>query len=175
MNRICFVSKKEEAQRLGLNARNVREWLTPQAKFFKQQFRAFSKAYHNFFETNMHLFCWNRLLFTGYSVLITNLDLLKLCGDGNPEMLQFLNIWVRCALKLFYVYQTKSLLLYSIEQFFQLECKLYYESSCSCNFREFSQGLVRLTKMIRGIGDPLVAIYARTYICRVSVVSYTFI
>ena len=115
MNRICFVSKKEEAQRLGLNARNVREWLTPQAKFFKQQFRAFFKAYHNFFETNMHLFCWNRLLFTGYSVLITNLDLLKLCGDGNPEMLQFLNIWVSCALKFFYVYETKSLLLYSIE------------------------------------------------------------
>ncbi|CAH3037318.1 unnamed protein product [Porites lobata] len=34
---------------------------------------------------------------------------------------------------------------------------------------EFSQGLVRLTKMIRGIGDPLVAIYARTYICRVGI------
>ena len=33
---------------------------------------------------------------------------------------------------------------------------------------EFSQALVRLTKMIRGIGDPLVAVYARTYICRVS-------
>ena len=35
-------------------------------------------------------------------------------------------------------------------------------------FREFSQALVRLTKMIRGMGDPLVAVYARTYICRVS-------
>lgn len=35
-------------------------------------------------------------------------------------------------------------------------------------FREFSQALVRLTKMIRGIGDPLVAAYARCYICRVS-------
>ncbi|RMX54674.1 hypothetical protein pdam_00009345 [Pocillopora damicornis] len=35
--------------------------------------------------------------------------------------------------------------------------------------REFSQALVRLTKMIRGIGDPLVAVYARTYICRVGI------
>ena len=34
-------------------------------------------------------------------------------------------------------------------------------------FREFSQALVRLTKMIRGMGDPLAAVYARTYICRV--------
>ncbi|PFX19484.1 UPF0505 protein C16orf62 [Stylophora pistillata] len=34
---------------------------------------------------------------------------------------------------------------------------------------EFSQALVRLTKMIRGIGDPLVAVYARTYICRVGI------
>ncbi|XP_058057478.1 VPS35 endosomal protein sorting factor-like [Anopheles bellator] len=32
---------------------------------------------------------------------------------------------------------------------------------------EFSQALRRLTKMIRGIGDPLVAIYARCYLCRV--------
>ena len=36
-------------------------------------------------------------------------------------------------------------------------------------FREFSQALIRLTKMIRGMGDPLVAVYARTYICRVSI------
>ena len=35
-------------------------------------------------------------------------------------------------------------------------------------FSEFSQALVRLTKMIRGMGDPLVAVYSRTYICRVS-------
>ncbi|XP_020613263.1 UPF0505 protein C16orf62-like [Orbicella faveolata] len=34
---------------------------------------------------------------------------------------------------------------------------------------EFSQALVRLTKMIRGMGDPLVAVYARTYICRVGI------
>ncbi|ETN59685.1 esophageal cancer associated protein [Anopheles darlingi] len=32
---------------------------------------------------------------------------------------------------------------------------------------EFSEALRRLTKMIRGIGDPLVAIYARCYLCRV--------
>uniref|UniRef100_A0AAG5D065 Esophageal cancer associated protein n=1 Tax=Anopheles atroparvus TaxID=41427 RepID=A0AAG5D065_ANOAO len=32
---------------------------------------------------------------------------------------------------------------------------------------EFDQALRRLSKMIRGIGDPLVAIYARCYLCRV--------
>uniref|UniRef100_A0A8W7Q563 VPS35 endosomal protein-sorting factor-like n=1 Tax=Anopheles coluzzii TaxID=1518534 RepID=A0A8W7Q563_ANOCL len=32
---------------------------------------------------------------------------------------------------------------------------------------EFGLALRRLTKMIRGIGDPLVAIYARCYLCRV--------
>ncbi|GIY19382.1 VPS35 endosomal protein-sorting factor-like [Caerostris darwini] len=32
---------------------------------------------------------------------------------------------------------------------------------------EYSKALVRLTKMIRGIGDPLVAAYARCYLCRV--------
>ena len=35
MNRICFVSKKEEAQRLGLNTGNVREFLTPHEKVFQ--------------------------------------------------------------------------------------------------------------------------------------------
>ena len=35
MNRICFVSKKEEARRLGLNTGNARECLTLQEKFFK--------------------------------------------------------------------------------------------------------------------------------------------
>ena len=33
--------------------------------------------------------------------------------------------------------------------------------------QEFTQALIRLTKMIRGIGDPLVACYARAYLCRV--------
>ena len=36
-----------------------------------------------------------------------------------------------------------------------------------CDCREFSQALMRLTRMIRGIGDPLVAVYARCYLCRV--------
>ena len=35
MNRISFVSKKEKAQRMGLNTGNVRECLTLQEKFFK--------------------------------------------------------------------------------------------------------------------------------------------
>jgi len=34
---------------------------------------------------------------------------------------------------------------------------------------EFSQALMRLTRMIRGIGDPLVAVYAHCYLCRVGV------
>lgn len=34
--------------------------------------------------------------------------------------------------------------------------------------QEFTQALIRLTKMTRGIGDPLVAAYARAYLCRVS-------
>lgn len=32
---------------------------------------------------------------------------------------------------------------------------------------EFNLALLRLTKIIRGIGDPLVAAYARCYLCRV--------
>lgn len=33
--------------------------------------------------------------------------------------------------------------------------------------REYTQALIRLTRMVRGIGDPLVAVYARAYLCRV--------
>lgn len=33
--------------------------------------------------------------------------------------------------------------------------------------KEYTQALIRLTKMIRGIGNPLVAAYARAYLCRV--------
>lgn len=36
-------------------------------------------------------------------------------------------------------------------------------------FSEFSLALMRLTKMILGIGDPLVAVYARCYLCRVGI------
>lgn len=36
------------------------------------------------------------------------------------------------------------------------------------NFREYNDALQRLADMIRGIGDPLVAIYARCYLSRVS-------
>ncbi|KAK0076450.1 hypothetical protein PV326_010778 [Microctonus aethiopoides] len=32
---------------------------------------------------------------------------------------------------------------------------------------EFNKALFRITRMIRGVGDPLVAIYARYYLCRV--------
>ncbi|XP_066291616.1 VPS35 endosomal protein-sorting factor-like isoform X2 [Branchiostoma lanceolatum] len=34
---------------------------------------------------------------------------------------------------------------------------------------EYSQALLRLSNMMRGIGDPLVAVYARTYLCRVGI------
>ena len=33
--------------------------------------------------------------------------------------------------------------------------------------QEYTQALIRLTRMVRGIGDPLVAVYARAYLCRV--------
>jgi hypothetical protein len=47
---------------------------------------------------------------------------------------------------------------------------------CCCLFyilvfflcREYTDALDRLCVMTRGIGDPLVAIYARCYLCRVS-------
>ena len=34
---------------------------------------------------------------------------------------------------------------------------------------EYEMALIKLTSMMRGIGDPLVAIYARCYLCRVGV------
>ena len=47
---------------------------------------------------------------------------------------------------------------------FELSCH-----SASFDCRESRAVLVRLTNMARGIGDPLVAVYVRTYLCRVSV------
>jgi hypothetical protein len=35
-------------------------------------------------------------------------------------------------------------------------------------FSHYRSALVQLIKMCRGIGDPLVAAYARCYICRVN-------
>lgn len=42
-----------------------------------------------------------------------------------------------------------------------LKCYSFLTSS------EFNNALLRLTKMIRGIGDPLIAMYARCYLCRI--------
>ena len=36
-------------------------------------------------------------------------------------------------------------------------------------FEKYEQIIVRLTMMIRGIGDPLVAVYCRAYLCRVAI------
>ncbi|XP_068761275.1 VPS35 endosomal protein-sorting factor-like [Montipora capricornis] len=63
---------------------------------------------------------------------------------------------------------------YKIASVRELIPRFYVETAIlkSYNFLttgEFSQALVRLTKIIRGMGDPLVAVYARTYICRVGI------
>ena len=44
-----------------------------------------------------------------------------------------------------------------------LRCYSFLTSS------EYELALMKLTSMIRGIGDPLVALYARTYLCRVGI------
>lgn len=36
-------------------------------------------------------------------------------------------------------------------------------------YRDYVATLLRLTKMIRGIGNPLVAVYARCYLCRIGI------
>ena len=39
---------------------------------------------------------------------------------------------------------------------------------CADFDREYTDALERLTMMTRGVGDPLVAVYLRCYLCRVS-------
>ncbi|KAK6625056.1 hypothetical protein RUM43_005347 [Polyplax serrata] len=61
---------------------------------------------------------------------------------------------------------------YKIASIRELVPRLYCEMSILKSYSfltsvEYSQALMRLTRMIRGIGDPLVAVYARCYLCRV--------
>lgn len=37
------------------------------------------------------------------------------------------------------------------------------------NYREAEKALGRLSRMIRGLGDPLIAAYARMFLCRMGV------
>ena len=43
----------------------------------------------------------------------------------------------------------------------------FFLDVCSLLYSEYNQALQRLAVMTRGIGDPLVSIYARCYLCRV--------
>ncbi|KAK7873878.1 hypothetical protein R5R35_005739 [Gryllus longicercus] len=61
---------------------------------------------------------------------------------------------------------------YKIASIRELVPRLYVEMAILKSYSfltstEFSQALLRLTRMTRGIGDPLVAVYARCYLCRV--------
>ncbi|XP_011503755.1 PREDICTED: UPF0505 protein C16orf62 homolog [Ceratosolen solmsi marchali] len=61
---------------------------------------------------------------------------------------------------------------YKIASIRELVPRLYVEMAIikAYNFlttNEFNTVLTRITRMIRGIGDPLVAVYARCYLCRV--------
>lgn len=61
---------------------------------------------------------------------------------------------------------------YKIASIRELLPRFYVETAILKSYsfltqNEFNQALLRLTKMIRGIGDPLVATYARCYLCRV--------
>lgn len=61
---------------------------------------------------------------------------------------------------------------YKIASIRELLPRLYVEIAILKSYSfltqtEFNAALLRLTKIIRGIGDPLVASYARCYLCRV--------
>lgn len=61
---------------------------------------------------------------------------------------------------------------YKIASIRELVPRLYVEMAIIKSYsflttNEFSTALMRLTRMIRGIGNPLIAVYARCYLCRV--------
>lgn len=63
---------------------------------------------------------------------------------------------------------------YKIASIRELVPRLYVETAILRSYsfltsREYSAALLRLTRMVRGIGDPLVAAYARCYLCRVGI------
>ncbi|GJQ78307.1 hypothetical protein Trydic_g22145 [Trypoxylus dichotomus] len=64
---------------------------------------------------------------------------------------------------------------YKIASIRELVPRIYVEMAILKSYSfltssEFSAALLRLTRMIRGIGNPLVAVYARCYLCRVGIV-----
>ncbi|XP_034937988.1 VPS35 endosomal protein sorting factor-like isoform X2 [Chelonus insularis] len=61
---------------------------------------------------------------------------------------------------------------YKIASIRELVPRLYVEMAIIKSYsflttNEFNIALLRITKMIRGIGNPLIAVYARCYLCRV--------
>lgn len=61
---------------------------------------------------------------------------------------------------------------YKVASIRELLPRLYVEIAILKSYRfldknDIKEALERLTKTIRGIGDPLVAVYARCYLCRV--------
>ena len=63
---------------------------------------------------------------------------------------------------------------YKIYSIREMLPRLYVEASVLKCYQflssgEYKSALDRITKMIRGIGDPLVAVYTRAYLCRVCI------
>lgn len=61
---------------------------------------------------------------------------------------------------------------YKIASIRELVPRLYVEMAIIKSYSfltndEFTTALLRITRMIRGIGNPLIAVYARCYLCRV--------